>query len=254
MKPGLVSVSFRQLSPESIVDLCVRSGLRAIEWGGDIHVPPGDAAIAGSVGEMPRAAGLSITAYGSYHRLATPGGAPFEDVVATAEALGAPAIRVWAGKRGSAETDNAGRQAVVEDALRCADLAGAKGISICYEFHDNTLTDTTESALSLLAETEHPFIRSLWQAPHGKSPQECLASLRAMMPRLHHLHVFHWWPGPAQRHPLADGRERWEAYVAELKDGSKDVDLLLEFVRGDDPKALEDDARTLQDILALSGG
>ena len=253
MKPGLVSVTFRQLSPLGIVDLCVKSGLQTIEWGGDIHVPPGDTDRASRVAKMTREAGLSIAAYGSYYRLGVSGGAPFDEVLGAAVALGAPAIRVWAGNCGSADTDAAGRRAVADDALRCADLAGAKGISLCYEFHGGTLTDTTESAVALLAETEHPFIQSLWQPPHGKSPEESLASLRAIMPRLHHVHAFHWWPDPNHRHPLAAGRERWVAYVEELKAHSKDVDLLLEFVRDDDPAALEADARTLQDILALSG-
>ncbi|MEI8311248.1 MAG: sugar phosphate isomerase/epimerase [Verrucomicrobiota bacterium] len=252
MKPGLVSVTFRQLSPESIVDLCVKSGLQTVEWGGDVHVPPGDAGVAFRVGEMTREAGLSITAYGSYYRLAVSGGATFEEVLCSAVALDAPAIRVWAGNRGSADADEACRKSVADDALRCADLAAEKGISICYEFHDGTLTDTTESAMALLAETDHPFIRSLWQPPHGKSLEECLASLRSIMPRLHHVHAFHWWPDPGHRQALADGRERWEAYVAEMKAASKDANLLLEFVRGDDPLLLEEDARTLRDIIAES--
>ena len=254
MKPGLVSVTFRKFAPQDIVDLCVKSGLQTIEWGGDIHVPPADTGNAFRIGKMTREAGLSIAAYGSYYRLGVPGGASFDEVLAAAVALGAPAIRVWAGNCGSADTDAAGRRAVADDALRCADLAGSKGIFLCYEFHSGTLTDTTESAVALLAETEHPFIRSLWQPPHCKSLEECLASLRPILPRLHHVHVFHWWPDPNHRLPLAAGRGRWEAYVAELKASSKNVDLLLEFVRDDDPAALEADARTLQDILALSGG
>jgi 3-dehydroshikimate dehydratase len=252
MNPGLVSVTFRQLSPERIAELCVKTGLKTIEWGGDIHVPPGDAAVASRVGEMTRASGLSIAAYGSYYRLAATEGPAFGDVLASAVALGAPAIRVWAGRRGSADTDGAGRRAVADDALRCADLAGSKGISLCYEFHDGTLTDTTESAVELLAETGHPFIRTLWQPPHGKTLEECVASLRALMPRLHHIHVFHWWPDPARRCALADGRTRWERYVAELKTSSKDADLLLEFVRDNEPVALEEDAQTLRGILTDS--
>lgn len=250
MKPGLVSVTFRQLPPEEIVKLCVSSGLQTIEWGGDVHVPPGDIDEAWRVGEMTRSAGLSITAYGSYYRLGSAEGFSFREVLASAEALAAPAIRVWAGNRGSVETDEAGRGAVAEDALRCADLAGAKGISLCYEFHGGTLTDTTESAVALLAGTEHPFIRSLWQPPHGKTLEESLYSLRAMVPRLHHVHVFHWWPDPAHRLALADGRQRWEAFVSELQSSIKDVDFLLEFVCADDPLALPEDARTLREILA----
>ncbi|MFZ4776106.1 MAG: sugar phosphate isomerase/epimerase family protein [Terrimicrobiaceae bacterium] len=253
MKPGLVSVTFRQLNPQSIVDLCVETCLQTIEWGGDVHVPPGDVSRAAEVGELTRAAGLSVAAYGSYYRLASGEGPDFESVLAAAEALGAPAIRVWAGRKGSAATDTAGRNAVAADALRCADLAGSKGITLCYEFHDNTLTDTTESALSLLSETEHPFIRSLWQPPHGQPLETCLSSLRAIMPRLHHVHVFHWWPDPKTRRALADGRERWQAYVDELHAASKSPDLLLEFVRNDDPLLLAEDAGTLVSLLKNEG-
>jgi sugar phosphate isomerase/epimerase len=248
MKPGLVSVTFRKLPAQEIVDLCVRSGLKTIEWGGDVHVPPGDVLCASRIGDLTRSAGLSISAYGSYYRLAS--GEDFERVLACAEALGAPAIRVWAGQQGSAATGLNTRRAVIEDALLCADLAGSKGISICYEFHDGTLMDTTESAIALLAETEHPFIQSLWQPPHGQSLENCLKSLRAIMHRLHHVHVFHWWPDPGTRHPLADGQERWNAYVAELCVSSKRPDLLLEFVCNDDPSLLAGDAQTLLGILA----
>ena len=67
MKPGLVSVTFRQLTPEGIIQLCMQTGLQTVEWGGDVHVPPGDVSRAAAVGELTRAAGLSITAYGSYY-------------------------------------------------------------------------------------------------------------------------------------------------------------------------------------------
>ncbi len=41
-RAGLVSVTFRQLSPEEIVRVAREAGLTVIEWGGDVHVPPGD--------------------------------------------------------------------------------------------------------------------------------------------------------------------------------------------------------------------
>ena len=36
---GLVSISFRENSPEEIVKACVAAGLRYIEWGSDVHAP-----------------------------------------------------------------------------------------------------------------------------------------------------------------------------------------------------------------------
>jgi len=63
MKTGLVSVSFRQLAPAAIIDLCLQTGLSSIEWGGDIHVPHGEESTASEVGAMTRSAGLSVAAY-----------------------------------------------------------------------------------------------------------------------------------------------------------------------------------------------
>ena len=46
--PGLVSVTFRQLSPEDIIDITYASGLKAVEWGSDVHLPAGKGAFPGS--------------------------------------------------------------------------------------------------------------------------------------------------------------------------------------------------------------
>lgn len=42
VKTGLVSVTFRQKSVEEIAALTAEAGLSGVEWGGDVHVPPGD--------------------------------------------------------------------------------------------------------------------------------------------------------------------------------------------------------------------
>src|SRR6476469_730727 len=109
LRPGLFSVTFRQLSPPEIIALVGRAGLRGIEWGGDVHVPHGDVARAREVRDRTADAGLEVAAYGSYYRVAKSEAdeLPFERVLNTAQALGAPLIRVWAGKQGSAAADQA---------------------------------------------------------------------------------------------------------------------------------------------------
>lgn len=246
MKPGLVSVTFRQLPPEEIIALCREAGLAGIEWGGDIHVPHGDLAAAQKVGELTRAAGLSVVAYGSYFRLASDKSPAFSDVLASAKALGAPVIRIWAGQRGSADADEAYWSDLIAEALRCADLAGAQQITLAYEFHGGTLTDTLPGALRLLEATRHPFIKSLWQPPVGFTAAQALDTLRQILPWLQHAHVFHWWPDASSRHPLAAGADRWTAYLQEIRSVRPDADLLLEFVREGDPGAFLEDAATLR--------
>ena len=254
MLPGLVSITFRQLTPQQIVELCCKNQLQVIEWGGDVHVPHGDTEIASQVGRLTRLHGLDVAAYGSYYRLAASpaDGLHFSSVLASAVALETKAIRVWAGNRGSADSDAAWRDEVIQDAMRCADLSAEKGITICYEFHGGTLTDTLESTCDLLAATEHPFIKTLWQPPHGRPLEECLHGLRTLTPRLQHVHGFHWWPDPSHRLPLREGKDRWTAYVSELRALGVDANILLEFVAGDSPEALTDDAAFLNEMLRES--
>ena len=167
----------------------------------------------------------------------------------SAVALQTKAIRVWAGNRGSKDADPRWRNEVIQDALHCADLAAEKGITICYEFHGGTLTDTLESTCDLLTSTAHPFIKTLWQPRVGASREECLAELQRLASRLHHVHAFHWWPDYSHRHPLREGANLWSAYVNELRALGCDPDILLEFVVGDDLASLPEDARFLNELL-----
>ena len=69
--PGLVSVSFRQKTPLDICRLCQQANLAAIEWGGDVHVPP-DAGNADEIRRMTADHGLTVSSYGSYYRVTQP--------------------------------------------------------------------------------------------------------------------------------------------------------------------------------------
>jgi len=55
------------------------------------------------------------------------------------------------------------RLRVIDDSRRIAELAGEVGITISFEYHEETLTDTSESAYPLLKEINHPNVRSYWQ-------------------------------------------------------------------------------------------
>ena len=244
--PGLVSVSFRPLAPRQIVELARQAKLAAVEWGGDVHVPPGDLSHAREVRRMSQDAALTVAAYGSYLRLGEEEAAgDFASVVETAVELGAPAVRVWAGRRPSADADEGYRRRVADDALTLADLATRGGVVICYEYHADTLTDTDASALDLLRATEHPAIRTLWQPPHDLDVDRRCESLRGVLPRLQHVHVFHW-PARGERAALNDGEEGWLRYLRILHEAGRACPLLLEFVRGDDPQQLIADAATLR--------
>lgn len=255
LRAGLVSVTLRRLSPADVVVLAGRAELTAIEWGGDVHVPHGDLHRAREVRAMTTDAGLEVAAYGSYCRLAESdaGGPAFDAVVETAAALGAPLIRVWAGRRGSADADSAYRGRVVADSHRFADIAETAGIAIAYEFHPGTLTDTSASARRLLTEVDHPNVGTLWQPPPGEGADACVAGLTEIRPWLCNLHVFHWWPEASDRRPLAEGADRWRRYLRIAAGDPPRRYALLEFVRDDDPAALFEDAASLRTWLGEIG-
>ena len=254
--PGLLSITFRKLAVQRIIDLAVGAGLSAIEWGGDIHVPHGDLATARAVRRMCDDHGLAVSAYGSYYRAgAAPANPAIEAVLDTAAALGTTVVRVWAGTKGSAQSSDADRGAVVADLARCCDLAAARGVTIATEFHGNTLTDEVDSTLALLGAV--PGLETFWQPPVGMEPATALAGLRRVRSRLSNVHVFHWWPDGAHRLPLANGGDRWPAYLREAAEQSAADGVVryasLEFVANDDPDRFRRDAGTLREWLAGPG-
>ncbi|NHN33086.1 sugar phosphate isomerase/epimerase family protein [Paenibacillus agricola] len=249
MQTGLLSVTFRQLDPGEIIKLASQAGLQAIEWGGDIHVPHGDVERAKQVREWTIAAGIEVASYGSYYRVGSinKNNLTFDQVLASAVALQAPAIRVWAGDQGSESADEAWRSGVAADAARIAGLAQAVGITVDFEYHKGTLTDSSESAIRLLEQIDHPNIRCNWQPLMNLTVEERKQGLRAVLPWLANLHVYQWEPG--LRHPLQQGTSEWTEYVAIAREAHGRRHAMLEFVKEDAPQQFLEDAETLKLII-----
>ena len=243
MQTGLVSVSFRHLSVDQVIAIAAEAGLNSIEWGGDIHVPPGNIPLAHAVGERTRAAGLSVACYGSYYQLTDAESGMAQQVVDTAEVMGAPLIRVWAGNSGSMQSSAALRRDICRNAQHIAGLAAEKGIDIAFEFHGGTLTDTAASARALLDAVDRANVGTLWQPPVNMPTADCIESIRTVEPYIRNIHVFSW--DGTDRLPLQAGAEKWRACLDAINKLPGDRTLLLEFVRGDEPAQLMQDAACL---------
>lgn len=252
---GLLSITFRKLTPQQIVRLTSEAGLDAIEWGGDIHVPPGDLSAARAVREMTLDAGLQISSYGSYYKVGVSDN--FDDVLAAACELKASLIRVWAGDRGSAKADEVWWEQVIADTRRISKLAADENIGIAFEYHANTLTDGLDQAHRLLTEVNDSNVFSYWQPVTALSVQENLHVLTSLGPWLTNLHVFHWSHEPRTRLSLAEGVSEWREYIGTVagiavpNEGSLQSQrfAMLEFVKGDDPDQFLRDASVLKGIL-----
>lgn len=249
--PGLVSVTLRQHSVDEVVGLAAESGLQALHWGGDVHVPVGDHAAARWAATRCAQEGLEIEGYGSYHRAGSTDPATFTDVVETARALGAPRIRVWAGDTPSADASPDYRAAVTDDLRRCADTAGNHDIRVVLEYHPGTLTDDVTSALRLIAQVEHEALESYWQPGADPNARDSRVEVMALMPELAGAHVFAWGPGGyTDRLALVEHEQLWRTVLDEMCTDGGRRHALLEFVREDAPQNLRRDARTLLDWLS----
>ena len=86
---------------------------------------------------------------------------------------------------------------------------------------------------------DHPNIRALWQPLPSLDRTAQDESLEVVLPRLAHVHVFHWRPGPVvERRPLREGQAEWSAWMERIAAAGGRPDYLLEFVRGEDPAQL----------------
>lgn len=250
MLTGLTSVTFRDLSVDEIIDLCVNSGLDGIEWGSDVHLPVGDLALANEVADQCAKHGLRILSYGSYYR----GGdvEEFYDVLKTAKALKTDMIRIWAGYH--VDPDQISDEEfdiLVSNVKKAAAAAKEEGICIGFEYHRRTMTQTKEGARRLLNALDLDNIYTYWQPNPDITFEEQLAEIDELQSRLAHYHVFAWEEGNV-RYPLSHAIKKWQAYIAhgEKAPYHQKAAAILEFVRGDCTEQCKKDAATLKhDIL-----
>lgn len=244
IKPGLVSISFRQLSPSEIINLIRCAGLLGIEWGGDVHVPHGDTSAASGVLQAGRAAALEVAAYGSYYRVghSEDEGLSFNHVLHTAIELEAPTIRVWAGKKNSEDASPEYSRLIENELRHICEKAAQSNIQIATEFHGGTLCNTSSSTRQLIEAVGHPNLKTLWQPVTASSTSQNAESLRELLPHLSHLHVFHW--DESGKRPLSEGEMAWREYFSLAENHAKWA--LLEFVENDDPQNFLRDAATLK--------
>lgn len=242
MQKGMLSITFRKRTPEEVIELTKKSGLTAIEWGGDIHVPHGDVATAERVGKLTREAGLTVAAYGSYYTCMPD--ESFDDVLNSAVALGAKVIRVWAGKKNfidCTEDERARLYAVLAEAVEKSEK---HGITVATELHIHTLTDTTDGLIEMLANV--PGLKTYWQqSSYNLSADEECAVMEKLGTNIVNAHINYWVDGV--QHPLSEISDRLEKYVPALEKYTAASALMIEFVKDSDPDQFFQDAKTLLD-------
>lgn len=244
MKTGLFSVTFRPKSREEIVDLTVDANLDSILWGGDVHVPHGELALARETFELCKSRGIGTEVYGSYYKISSDG---ISTVLDTADALGSKVVRIWAGTKGSADTSEDERLALTEQLKLDADTARDRGFTLAFEYHGGTLTDDAESALRLLREADRDNVRLHWQPNQFRDFEFNKKACRLVAPYVDAVHVFAW--SGHDKFPLSTQQHEWFTYFDILAEHGNCSLAALEFVPVECREDLLRDAETLHKML-----
>ena len=248
IKLGLCSVTFRDKSPSEVVDICKDTGIEAIEWGGDIHLPPGSPA--GKVEEIAALcadAGIRTPSYGSYFTMLDNKAEDFQPVLETASRLGADTIRIWPGWVKPEELSPGQLKMIAGTARTVAQAAAGKGIRVAFEFHDNAPTHGAGNTLKVLEAAGHSNLFSYYQVLDPADIEGSVSELRLIYPHLAYIHC-HYYIGEDCR-PLSEGKELWAAICSALKELGYSGVVCMEFVRGNSPAQLAEDVAVLRELL-----
>lgn len=243
---GFTSVTFRDLSAREIAALADKTDMRHLEWGGDVHLPAGNAAAADEISILQENFNLRAESYGTYYRLGQKAFGLFEEICKTASAIGAPVIRIWQGNKGSAETDGKAFSDMVAETRRLSEIAAEYDKTIAFEFHKKTNNDSGQSALRFLQAVGRGNVKTYWQ-PFGDLAADT-ENLKAVLPYLDAVHVF-CWDADGKRHALKRGKREWLSWMQILADSGKNMRYIMEFVKKDSPAQLRRDARVLREWL-----
>ncbi len=240
VKLGLVSISFRNLSPREILSAMQDAGLEYIEWGSDVHAPPAKAA---EIAALTAEYGVVCCSYGTYFRL---GVTPMEELAQYLEAakiLGTNTVRLWCGNKNSEEYSQEEKQQLFTKCKQADAIAKRYGATLCMECHNNTYTNRLSAALELLSAVDSENFCMYWQPNQLRTEAENLAYARAICRYTKIIHVFNW--NGKDKYPLHVAKVQWTKYLAEF---DPDIPCLLEFMPDNNIATLPQEAQTLREI------
>ena len=240
---GLVSVSFRGLTPEQVASAAKDAGLPFVEWGSDVHAPWEMAEKLKEVCRAQKAYGLRCCSYGTYFRLAV---TPMEELpgyIRAAKILGTDILRLWCGTKKREDCTEEDRAYLLDQCRQAAAIAEREGVTLCLECHRNSYTETKEGALDVMQAVDSPAFRMYWQPNQWRTIEENVEYARLLKDYITHIHVFQW--KEKLRFPLREGLSEWKTYLKELPGEHM---LLLEFMPDDDVASLPEEARALRQL------
>lgn len=243
---GIVSITFRHLDYKEIVDLCVKTGIEAIEWGGDVHCPHGDLQRAQEVYDYSTKNGIICYAYGSYYKAGSENAFPFKDALESAKILKTKYIRVWAGKKSPKDADEAYRIQIADEIRQMCIEAKEYDIIVALEYHRKALTEDLETTLELMDRVGCDNLKTFWQPNPDVSYEEHFREIDTLKDRIVNIHTFYW--DSHNRYEFKKGLFAWREYIKHFE--GYDIPYMLEHVKDEKVEQFIEDAEALHSLFA----
>ena len=241
---GLVSVSFRSLSPREVIEAAANANLKWIEWGSDVHAPCNNISRLEEIAALQKEFGIACSSYGTYFRIGVNPVEELHDYIRAAKILGTNILRLWCGNKGSADFASEELEPFYALCRQLASIAESAGVILCMECHGGTLTDAAAPAYALMQAVDSPAFRMYYQPSQYRSFEDNIAYAKLLSPYTYHLHVFNWEGSLC--FPLKDAIGQWQEYLSCF---SGDRTLLLEFMPDNRVESLPDEANALFEII-----
>lgn len=240
-KLGLVSVSFRDKTPQEILSAMKESGLSFIEWGSDVHCPPESAK---EISDLQNKYGIKCSSYGTYFKLGVTPIDELKQYIDAAKILGTNILRLWCGNKNSQDYSESEKEALFTECRQAEKIARNNGVILCMECHIKTYTNKKESAHELMQEVGSPHFRMYWQPSQFTTKDENIAYAKLISPFTECIHVFNW--KEKEKYPLILAKDIWREYLG-CFEGEKT--LLLEFMPDGKIETLKTEADALREIV-----
>jgi len=244
MNAGLVSVSFRPLSPEEVIRGAADAGLKFIEWGSDVHAPCQNEERLAEIVALQDKYSVSCCSYGTYFRLGVNAMEELPAYIRAAKQLGTDILRLWCYNKNADDVTTEEKEFLFGECRKAAKIAEENGVTLCLECHKKSYTETKEGALELMQAVNSPAFRMYWQPNQSRTIAQNLEYVSLLKEYIVHIHVFQW--KNAEKLPLETGLEEWTQYLSNL---GGDHMCLLEFMPDNSIESLPREAASLKKLI-----
>ena len=241
---GVVSVSFRDRTPEEILRATKGAGFGCVEWGSDIHAPCRDNDRLCEIVGLQEKYGIVCSSYGTYFRLGQTPMEELDDYIAAAKRLGTDVLRLWCGTKSRADMTDAECDALLLACRQAAALAKEQGVVLCMECHRKTFTENPDDAVWLMQAVDSPHFRMYWQPFQWQNVEQNIENAKKIAPYAGYIHVFNW--KGSEKLPLGDAIGEWQSYLEAFPAPRT---LLLEFMPNGSVEELSRESRALKTIV-----